>query len=348
MILTKNDLLKDISFNYNKFIGTQDLISTMNDYTLLGEINSSDISDFYKEVLKLNDYLKVTGNTKYKLHKSYPSPRSIYPFSIFLAIDGVYIKKDEFSDKYLVYKGINEKSDSIVIEFSDKYPEFYKSIKKTLLLLELGHLLYNIGVISQAYGVSWEVDFNSSNLVLKLKSNNVLKKHLNLNDFYRKIDLRSSGPFTNVYLGNKIETKHINYSLEDSLSIIKNIYGIHNIFNFIDMHIYINENSTEYKSKKSGNSISYQKLNQIYPYLNFRNNDAFIIFTIKNNYIVEEKLSFLYSGIGIISQNIILNNCCNNKFTRPIKSINLPLIDEILCLDPSKETPVFGVIISNY
>lgn len=57
-------------------------------------------------------------------------------------------------DFYTVYRSlfVCYYSGDIVLEFNDKYLEDYKSIKKSLLLLEMGHLLFNLLYIIKVYG----------------------------------------------------------------------------------------------------------------------------------------------------------------------------------------------------
>ena len=58
----------------------------------------------------------------------------------------------------------------IIIELKEFNDIHYPSIFKTLQILEVGHLLYNISLIADIYGYEYELDNDSINiLVLKNK-----------------------------------------------------------------------------------------------------------------------------------------------------------------------------------
>ena len=85
----------------------------------------------------------------------------------------------------------------IIIELKEFNDNHYPSIFKTLQILEVGHLLYNISLIADIYGYEYELDNDSINiLVLKNKKagTNYLENNKTI-EFWEKAQNRSSGKY---------------------------------------------------------------------------------------------------------------------------------------------------------
>jgi len=157
------DFIYELEFNYKGSSEEQLLISNFDKFKFRKSFSNNEFNhltermdrEFIRDILQLNDVIRVEKNSYFKIHKSYPSPRSLYPIKILVSIgSSFYVTKNDIQDVYELYscENLNVPSGDIVLEFNDKYLEDYKSIKKSLLLLEMGHLLFNLLYIIKVYG----------------------------------------------------------------------------------------------------------------------------------------------------------------------------------------------------
>lgn len=351
-MLTKKDFLKDISHNFGIDYGEQK-IEVNNKKKIIRKKNILDtitIPMFYRDILMLNDFIKVSSTSIFKLHKSYPSPRSIYPLSLSIIYNNYIYTKDPYNKNYMKYELFNKTKNGdeyIKIDFQDKYPAFYNSIKKTLLYLECGHLLYNIGLIGLKYNIPLNIFLNNNSIIIRSKTEIEKNKKVVLNDLQYKFKKRSSGPYNiEVYLGNTTYKKKPSLQMDKS-KVISNLFFNNNYEKFISYDFFIKQDNM-FRCNYTDKEISYKDLNEFYPFVNFKASQALVIFSINNLEEAYDNLTYLYLNIGMRAQEIILNNCDDRTFVRPIKSINLKNIEKILGVDCHRKTPVYGLIISNY
>lgn len=87
MQFTIKDYIREISSYYGEKDVYQNFGSNCDEYILLKEIEIPVMqqmpTSIIHNLLSSNSYIRATGETSFKIHKGYPSPRSLYPLQLF-------------------------------------------------------------------------------------------------------------------------------------------------------------------------------------------------------------------------------------------------------------------------
>ncbi|WP_223068534.1 hypothetical protein [Paenibacillus caui] len=308
--------------------------------------------ELYQLILSLNDYIRVNLKTHYKLHKSYPSPRSLYPVKVFISLgDHKYLTKDDISGEYLVYRNSKLKTSEgdIAIDFEDKYPEYYNHIKKSLFLLEIGHLLYNITTLALYGGFVYKLESNGHNLLLRLEEKNSgLINSSKFDAFMESCLLRNSGPYQ--YRITQTGIKAVNFDeLNDFIEHRISELGVlfhPEIRSGVSAVCGVNDGmgNFHYRTTSDTGTVDYKQLNQIYPYINFYGVSFYVFFYLNHTNLSDDHLTPLILALGYLTQSICLKYASRERYCRPIKSFNIDEVEKLMKVDSASYTPYYLVI----
>ncbi|KOO51837.1 hypothetical protein [Viridibacillus arvi] len=280
-----------------------------------------------KEILKLNSYIKINKYNKYILHKSYPSPRAIYPLNVQIYSGGYYFNIDDLSGeifKQIVYQNnskvyYNEMDIIISLKDYNKYPEYYDKIKKSLLLLEVGHLIYNIILKTKVMGVFYELSEIEEDKVILRKSTNILKEDLKKSEEMKILDKlflnRTSGP-QRPSLFLKSSFINNSFSKEECVYVKNSLLGIEN--EIITIKLTRSGDSFFYNTVK----FHYTEINSLNYTVNFKYVNELYIFLFNKKFLNAD-LSSQIINIGSICQEKILMGTAEGYNSRPLKSFNM-------------------------
>lgn len=357
MEFSKLDFIYELEFNYKGSSKEQLLISNFDKFKFIKSLSNNEFNNFTKradrefirEILQLNDVIRVEKKSHFKIHKSYPSPRSLYPIKILVSIgSSFYVTKNDIQDVYELYscEDFNVQSGDIVLEFNDKYLEDYKSIKKSLLLLEMGHLLFNLLYIIKVYGKKYMNGSGNFGLLhLKLiSSSNQLDKR-SLNRFKEKYYYRNSGPYNHPITNTNVsfiedELPNYSHSIDDISSFFKDDKMSSNI----RVDTYVNQGSGVFISINDDNIINYRTLNLIYPYINFWGVSMFTIFSLHKIVFLNKANKYL-AALGYLSQNTSLVLSKNpSRYNRPIKSFKIKTLEKLINYGADCWIPYYALI----
>ncbi|CAG9621195.1 hypothetical protein [Sutcliffiella rhizosphaerae] len=355
MLYTAKDFFHELAYN-TTFIQTEQNFefSHFHDFSLIDN-NFICENHFFNIILSLNDIIRVEKNTIFKIHKGYPSPRSLYPIKVFMVMDDrTFLTKSGNTSNFEVYSSNSRKANrgDILIEYGKEYPAYYKSIKKSLFLLETGHLLFNILSITKAFGYQYEVQLNEKYILLKKVYSNK-DQTINLKEISRFLEvslLRNSGP----YLHPITSFKQVEIEGDTSSNIIKHLfdYGLSNLFSqslkpdFIDIIKLVNKGEGKFVSSNHNETIDYKHLNKVYPYINFKGVSGMYLFLLDNKIFEEEEIASQYIMIlGFIAQYYCLLYASKENFCRPVKSFNVGETESLLRINGYKQTILYSLIV---
>lgn len=358
MKYSTKDYLGELCHYYGASNLKQQLNTTIDEYTLIGhEQDSQNIEERFQFLLELNDYNRVGHNTHFKLHKGYPSPRSLYPLKLFLCLgEHHYLSKDDIENVYEYYNHslIKSNKGDLHISFRDIYLENYQYIKKTLLLLEIGHLLFNVIYTANVLGLYYKPHVKDDDIYLELideeRLNEVNRSVLNI--FKQKSMNRNSGkyliPITEPELFVLDRLEEYNQLLELELSRIEVFFGNYKLKKHIRVITYVNNGQGSFNSSKSEEeeeiTIGYKELNKIYPYVNFIGVTFFAVFLLENEvFKYENAIEFILS-LGYLSQSISIQYSNQDQFCRPIKSFNMNDLETLFSIDNTKYTAFYCLL----
>ena len=252
MLYSEKDLLSDISY----FNGNDDKIQEQNGYNEIGKITDKDIyiSEYESHILDLNTVIRVDNflRTPYSIHMSYPSARSLYTLRIYFSKDRYLLTKDFWKRKKILkvnsstYLNSNVNTGDIVIELKEFNDKHYPSIFKTLQILEVGHLLYNISRIADIYGYEYELNNDEINtLVLRNIRIGVqyLENREKINEFWRKAKSRSSGKYYGGLINFDLDHEKYRYFPQD-FSKIKSLKFAKNVIESVKTLVFINDSNS--------------------------------------------------------------------------------------------------------
>ncbi|GAA0362295.1 hypothetical protein [Bacillus horti] len=350
---TKKDFLGELASNYGVRSIQQQLHSNLNDYqSVTAEIptslSNSELERF-ELLLQLNDFNRVEQDTHYKTHKGYPSPRSLYPIKLFIALGDQYFISKHPTDHRLEYfrnNVLHATKGDILIEFEDKYPVYYLHIKKTLLLLEAGHLLYNVLYVGEQLGLTYKLHCTQQQIHLELIDMAMDSTNFkDISSFMETAAIRNSGPYLHSitypypkYLTNPDE---FNSRLEQV------IRDTAKFFQFEDKHsiqalTYYNVGEGDFVcSTDKQQPISYQSLNKIYPFVNSYGVSFVTFLLLDHRCLTDKNASDYLLALGFIAQFLCLQHSDKEQFCRPIKSFNIDEVEELFGLDSSSYTPFY-------
>ncbi|NDI36714.1 hypothetical protein [Chengkuizengella sediminis] len=357
MQYTSKDFLSEMAhyFGLESKLIAQQLESSTNDYQFIEEVAELHENDPYiRNMLSINDLVRIERDTTYKIHKGYPSPRSLYPLKMFISLGNhQFVTKDDSQEKYRYYYNpkINTEKGDILIEFTNKYPSYYMNIKKSLLILETGHFIYNIAATAKLLGSEYKLSNITHNIHLRLiKQTSIDVENDQLTKFRLKCKMRNSGPF--LYPITNVNPKIISkaYSFKDELdhefNHLEQLFDMHDFRNQLQIIPYINQGNGIFKppTDEKGPNINYVKLNKTHPYINFKGVSFFVVFLINHEVFHLENATQYILSLGYLCQLISLNHVSQFQYCRPIKSYDIELLESLMELDTSKYTPYYCLI----
>jgi hypothetical protein len=310
---------------------------------------------FFHSLLDLDQMYRFDGVSPYKFHRSYPSPRSLYPLKLLIRPAGskkLYCKNQftEEIEEYTFSTNSYNCHEVIIIYNSKVYPEFYINIKKSLLILELGHLLYNIHMLIEPYSSKVSLKIMDQYVSLGIYDEEENLKRFRLDDDFHSILLkRTSGTFRNGltpllrYNDHQlIYDQFIEYlkicteAASDFFKLdVKDVIGLYIMSNsngiYFDLYNY-------FEREKIASKVRYMELNRMYPYIHFRGVNFLITFSIKHKALLENEISRIILLIGFICQASALFFTNKDMFSRPLKSFSMELMEKQLNLNSGAES----------
>ncbi|KMJ59128.1 hypothetical protein AB685_08695 [Bacillus sp. LL01] len=350
MNYTRNDFLQELAFNSLFNNEEQVLEHQIDDYVLLD--GNAVCDDQVQEImLGLNDYNRVEKNTYFKVHKGYPSPRSLYPIRLFVATkSGSFITKNEQTKKFELYENSAREGDEgdILLEYGKEYPAYYKSIKKSLLLLEAGHLIFNINYVATLCEARYKVfEKNGYLLLKKANSPNQDFQHAKLEKFYHLSSIRNSGPYL-----HPITAFNLVPLLDDASDFQRLCKQLDSLFveplknSAIQLIKLQNDGNGIFNIPERQTKVDYKQLNSIYPYINFKGVSGMYVFTIDNHvFKEEEKFTPYILAIGFLAQFYCMMYASEENYCRPVKSFSVGDFENLLDINGSQKTIMYSVII---
>lgn len=349
------DYLVDISFNYNLDLSNGEHELNSSPLPPRIALTKKKLSSFVIDLLELNKVLRVSSE-HYKLHKSYPSPRSLYPLHLYVVYQNELLTMDSFTGEVYYCDALDYKMENdIFIFYEDKYPHFYKSIKKSLLLLEIGHLLYNVKAILEVHGgATYELYLIESGLQLSYQSGRFddLNSRSQMILRERFFNRRSGSYLANgQYLIAPLSSKGCSLDKKElfkqevlfpkfqkqlsKLIICQYLNNGEGLFQLSDSNSY---------EEKLRSSLSYIHFNTSMPYFNFRGVSSIILFFVKNHKVSDEHMEEVLLTMGMLAQHYSLSFSHQYR-TRPIKSVGTTQMSERVGLDPGAYTAFYGLVI---
>ncbi|QFT90789.1 hypothetical protein FIU87_19265 [Bacillus sp. THAF10] len=350
MNYSKYDFLQELAYN-SLFNYEEQILDYQLDQYLLLDDNVVCDDPVLETMTGLNDYIRVEKDTHFKVHKGYPSPRSLYPIKLFVATkEGEFLTKHEQSKRFQLYENPTRSGTEgdILLEYGKIYPDYYKSIKKSLLLLEAGHLLFNINYVATTCGENYKV--NIANGYLLLKKENSQKQEFDkdrLQRFYHLSSIRNSGPYL-----HPITAFDYLPLLDDAADFQRLCKQLDTLFtqplrkNAIQLIKLQNDGNGNFKVPESQTMVDYKQLNSIYPYINFKGVSGMYLFTIDNLVFNEEEYVTPYIlAIGYLAQYYCMMYASEEHYCRPVKSFNVGAFENLLAINGNQRTIMYSVII---
>lgn len=358
MNYTTRDYIGEIA-SYNGALDIkQTFRSTISDYEKIEDLDGdhTDLIDRFKYLLDLNDYVRVESKSIYKLHKGYPSPRSLYPLKLFLSLGNrLFVSKNDVNNQIEYFRNNNYNAAvlSLAIEFRDLYPDYYSHNKKSLLLLEMGHFLCNILLLSEIMGITYVYTKSSNRIQLDLIEDELWKiDNMTVDRFVKTYTNRNSG----LYSHGITDTQNVCFQDHHNLlsTIQQSVRDINDFFGFkykegIKILVYHNTGYGQFISSdnESVDPISYRKMNEIYPYVNFYGVSFCVFFLLDNRAISDDNLTEYLLSLGYLSQILCLDYSNKTQYCRPLKSFNIEKIERLSNINSSLYTPFYYLIAAN-
>lgn len=356
MKYTVKDFLGELASNYGVPFIKQELSSNLQDYQGVSResfwLHPS--TERLMPFLDLNDFVRVEKDTYFKVHKGYPSPRSLYPVKLFLSAgDSCFLSKHDLKGSIECYRNdrFNAAVGDLVLEFDHKYPEYYRHIKKTLLLLEIGHFLYNILFLAKEMGITYRLNpsLNRIHLEKVLDEERTVDQRV-LAAFKEKYTTRNSGPYlypmTKTKVKPLLEIDDFNALVEAEISEMNHFF-ISGRELGLETLTYFNTGEGRFiptVRTSHASEISYQQMNTLYPYVNFYGVSFFTFFLLPHSKVEEFELTERLLALGYLAQSICLNYSDSDQFCRPIKSFNIDQVELLFDMDSSRFTPFYFLL----
>lgn len=358
MQFTIKDYIREISSYYGEKDVYQNFGSNCDEYILLKEIEIPVMqqmpTSIIHNLLSSNSYIRATGETSFKIHKGYPSPRSLYPLQLFFSLgEGIFLKNNEVDTDQHYFKNENliMEPGSLVLEVENKYPEYYSHIRKTLSTLEMGHLLYNILYIASVLGINYTLNIAENRILLIHSKKTPITDdidYIRLEKFNQSCQLRNSGPYRFRILNTSINHNIYPQQLTRNLNnICTNMYRFFqlDLKNSIQALVYYNDGSGKFICEnQSYSDLSYQKVNKIYPHINFYGVPFFVFFLLDHTVLTDENITGHLLMLGYLAQFVCLQFLGENKFCRPIKSFDMNTVESTLGIDGTQYTSYYLLI----
>lgn len=358
MQFTIRDYIREISSYYGEKDVYQNFGSNCDEYTLIKEFEMPVIQQMpisiIQTLLASNSYIRATEETSFKIHKGYPSPRSLYPLQLFFSLgEGIFLKNNEVDTTQNYFKNENViiEPGSLILEVENKYPEYYSHIRKTLSTLEMGHLLYNILYIANLLGINYSLNIAENRILLINPQSITTTDNINysrLEKFNQSCQLRSSGPYRFRILNTSINYNGSPQKLTRNLNnICTNMYRFFQLEseNSIQALVYHNDGSGKFVCEnQSYSDLSYQKVNKIYPHINFYGVSFFVFFLLDHTVFTDENITGHLLMLGYLAQFVCLQFLGEDKFCRPIKSFDMNTVESILGIDGAQYTSYYLLV----
>lgn len=312
-------------------------------------------NEYENQVLKLNTVLRVDSylRTPYSIHMSYPSARSLYTIRLYMCKEESLVTMDLWGKgqgiKMLeeARRMLKPQKGDIIIEllpFTDKH---YPCLYKTLQNLEVGHLLYNIGFLAEQYEKKYKVDNTFENILVlrqQEKGRAFAKDADRVDDFWRRAKMRSSGKYYGGIINFDLDYTTWCYTPQNG-ELMANIEFEEEVRDYVETLLFVNDGK-KFISEKYGLECSYAQLMQEYHYVNFRTQSQIVLFIVKLPEDKRENYAGLIQYMGMLAQNICIENSCNLVYNRPIKQVRLPFWQPILEKSERLQgyVPFYGVI----
>lgn len=337
IIYTKEDFISDYLYSCGKKSTKQEEEKrVVLGQEIMFEIRTNEYEDnilLLNTVLRVDDYLR----TPYSIHMSYPTARSLYTIRLYIMKQGHYITADFWGERHTINPSVEfmQKAGAcegdILIETLSFEDEHYPYIYKTLQNLEVGHLLYNIGFMAEEYGLKYNVNNTFSNTLLlckeKKNSNNQTDRG-NIEKFWERAKMRSSGKYYGGLINfemNHEDYRYFPYKMDKMQSIF---FGS-SIENLVKKILFIN-NGEEYINDEYHLSCSYESLMKEYHYVNFRTQSQFFLIMVKWPQDEVKNYADIIQYIGMLAQEICIENARESIFNRPVKQINQFFWSEVM------------------
>lgn len=350
---TTDDFMADLNFSS----GRHDMTQKKEEYLNIGIISGMEIEyqEYEDEILRLNTVLRVDHHmrTPYTIHMSYPTARSLYTIRLYIISQGLLLSKDFFGENIVfkmnseIWKEIGARDGDIVIQALPFTDSHYPSIYKTLQNLEIGHLLYNIGVVAKIYESRYSVDNAYPGFVL-LRQEKKEKKHLcdkrEWETFWRKAELRSSGKYYGGLINFDADHENYRYIPRKSERIDSVLF--HDIPPEAVETLVLLNNGEAYVNQQQGLVCSYQQLTKEYSYVNFRTQSQIYLILCKSPAGISENYADTVQYMGMLAQEVCIENAHPMVYNRPIKQVKQsfwkPVLQQTTVFDGY--IPFYGVI----
>ncbi|GGE59009.1 hypothetical protein [Priestia taiwanensis] len=345
------DFMGELSRNYEYPMIKQELPYFLSTYSKVKEIETGgELSQYERLILSLNDYVRVEQYTHYKVHKGYPSPRSIYPLKLFLVTyDENHVSKNDRNGQYEFYRNncLDVSIGDIIIGFEDSYPQHYEYIKKSLLLLEMGHLLYNILFIAKEYGKRYTYRVLPNLGILLHAEDNTDNEYdeKNIEAFLQSCQERNSGPYLYPLTPFKNE-RAASAEIDEKMvyDLIFNFFSISEIRQAVSIQFYHNNGEGIYRKEDGHEDIHYRQLNELYPYINFYGTSHFVIISLNHDVFRQGDSTPYLLMVGMIAQHICLRYSSKERYCRPIKSFRIEEVEKVFSMNGTNQTPYYCLI----
>ncbi len=336
--------------------GRKDMIQKKEEHVPMGTPYERAIRyrEYEEQLLRLNTVLRVDHHmrTPYSIHMSYPTARSLYTLRVYVIRQGLLLSKDFFGE-HMIFKmnsRIQEETGArdgdIIIEALPFTDSHYPSIYKTLQNLEIGHLLYNIGIVAKLYESSYSVDNRHSGFVL-LRQEKKEKDHTNdpgkLEKFWRQAEVRSSGKYYGGLMNFDADHETYRYIPKGPEGIAAVSFGCIPP-DTVKTLLFVN-NGQAYVNEAYQLTCSYHELTQEYSYVNFRTQSQIYLILCKapvncDNY--TEVIQYM----GLLAQEICIENAGPMVYNRPVKQVMQtfwrPILQQNIAL--GEYIPFYGVL----
>jgi hypothetical protein len=354
MQYTQKDFLAEMTHYYGKSTRQQQLASTVKPTFLSCTSEEPMIGEKQKYLLRLNEICRVEKDTPYKVHKGYPSPRSLYPIKLFMAlgeehllsIQAIYGRYEYYHDPE-----VSLKKGDLLLLYTDIYPEYYQYIKKTLLILETGHLLYNIFQVASLLGLRYALRTEKERVILEWQKES-LDQATNvpmIEAFLQRCQVRNSGPYRHLItvtqapvMGNITDFDQL---LEQALTELSDHFAFPLHPGRIRVITLFNDGGGNfYSSHPDLQDIEYQQLNTIYPHINFYGVRFFTVFLLANEVFTSDQAALYLLSLGYLAQAISIKYANRQHYCRPIKSYHLDRIETFLGIDSGAYTAFYCLV----
>lgn len=355
MQYTQKDFLAEMTHYYGKSTRQQQLPHTVKPTLLSHTLEEPMIGEKQKYLLRLNEICRVEKDTPYKVHKGYPSPRSLYPIKLFIALgEGRILSNHAICGgyEYYHYPEAPLKKGDLLLLYTDIYPEYYQYIKKTLLILETGHFLYNIFQVASLLDLRYVLRTEKERVILELQ-NESLDQVMNvplIEAFLQRCKIRNSGPYRHLITVTKSpimeNITEFDQLLEQKLSELSDHFAFPLHPCQIRVITLFNDGGGNFYSSHSDlQDIEYQRLNMIYPHINFYGVRFFTVFLLANEVFTSDQAVLYLLSLGYLAQAVSIKYANREHYCRPIKSYHLDRIETLMGVDSEAYT-VFYCLIS--